>query len=206
MHSAPRSRQVFLVSVLIFLPMAFVGTMVHEAGHLLVAEALGYDTCLHYGSVGWWPETERRIPDGHEIAVRLGGPVMNMLIGTIGLVWLLRLRRPAESDEPLGAKGWVATLLSLFWSRQLFNAVRALQRVMTSGEWGHSDEVLLAEHLSLPLGSLSLVTGCLALFVCGIVVVQMPRGRTLPWLAGGLLGSLAGFVVWYGYLGPRVLP
>ena len=186
--------------------MAFVGTMVHEAGHLVVAEALGYETWLHYGSAGWWPETERPIPDGHMIAVSLGGPVTNMFIGTIGLVWLLRLRRRAESDEPLGAKGWAAALLSLFWSRQLFNAVRALHLVITSGEWGHSDEVRLAEHFRLPSGSLSLVLGFVALFVCVTVVVQMPRGRTLPWLVGGLLGSLAGFAVWYGYLGPRVLP
>ncbi len=192
--------------MLMFLPMAFVGTMVHEAGHLVVAEALGYETSLHYGSVAWWPGTERPIPDSQMIAVSLGGPMTNMLVGTIGLIWLLRLRRRAESTEPLGARGWMATLLSLFWSRQLFNAASALHLVVTSGEWGNSDEVRLAEHFRLHSGSLSLFTGLVALLVCVTVVIQMPRGKTLPWLAGGMLGSLVGFAVWYGYFGPRVLP
>ncbi|GHA37071.1 hypothetical protein GCM10007103_18010 [Salinimicrobium marinum] len=46
------------IKPLIFLSLTFVlftaiGTISHEYGHIVIAESLGYDTTLHYGSMNY---------------------------------------------------------------------------------------------------------------------------------------------------------
>lgn len=201
------STRALLQTAGVFLPLAFVGTMVHEAGHMSVAEALGYEAQLHYDSMSWWPELGAPPPNGHRVAVALGGPLTNMLIGTAGLAWLIRLRRHEDREARLTGRSWCASVLALFWSRQAFNAALALGRVGTSGEWRPSDELMLAAHWGLPAGSLSLGTGLVGLGVYAFVVLRLlPPSMTRSFLAGGLVGSMAGYGLWYGWLGPIVLP
>lgn len=199
-----RSFPVFLL----FLPMAAVGTLLHEAGHLTVAAALGYETELHYGSVTWWDPGGSE-PAAHAFYITLAGPLQTILFGTVGLGLLFRRRREAA----LGARGWAALLLALFWSRQVFNAGKILLGYVRGGEWARgggwpaTDEVELAEYLGWPALSLAFGSAALGLAVCSWVVFGLvPRASRRAVLLGGGLGSLAGFAIWYGVLGPRLLP
>jgi len=192
---------------LLFSPMACVGTLLHEAGHIAVAEGLGYETALHYGSMSWWPAQTRDIPAGHELLVSAGGPASNMILGSVGLAWLTLLRRRAERWQLLGAWGRTAAITALFWSRQVFNAVIALAEELGEGCSYQGDEFRLAEGLGWPAWSLLLPTAAVGLEVCRRVAFVLVPGDERPgFLLGGLTGSLAGFGLWYGWLGPLALP
>ncbi|MCP3919816.1 MAG: hypothetical protein GY711_30135 [bacterium] len=111
------------------------------------------------------------------------------------------LRRPRE--EPLGVRGWVAVLLALFWSRQLFNALVLL----ASSAGAAGDEISIADQLGWPSTSLAFGTAAVGLVVClWVAFVAVPRASRLPLLAGGGLGSLVGFAIWNLALGPWLLP
>ena len=176
--------------------MAMVGTLVHEAGHILVAEGLGYPATLHYGWMNHAPAPER-----HAVWILLGGPGMNMGIGTLGALLLAVWVRRGRQRLWVGAMAFLATL---FWSRQLFNAV-----MWTAAGAGtaQGDEVRLAALLGVNLGAFLVPTGVVATGFCGWACVGLVGWRRSPGLAvGGVMGSLLGFAGWYGWLGPVVLP
>ena len=195
-----------LQGFLVFLPMAAIGTVSHELGHVLAARASGVGTVLHYGSTEWLlPDSGLSTRD--EAWMLLGGPASTVALGTAGFVWLLRLRARVPADAPLRVRGWIATLLALFWSRQVFNAAVCVVAFAVLGTWPTTDETTLAV-----LGGLSewitVWVPCLVGFlVCAAVVVRLhPVGHRLAFAVGGSLGALAGFALWYGPVGPRLLP
>jgi len=177
---------------LVFLPMAAIGTLVHELGHMAVARARGYSPVLHYGWMTWGRGSLR-----DEVLISAGGPVTNMLIGTIGFAWLFWLRRGVPRESPLVVSGWCATLLALFWSRQVFNAAGSVALVIIGkGGTASGDETFLT------LG----VPSIAGLVVCGAVVWFHPRAQRLAFAIAAPAGCVVGFVAWYGLLGPHLLP
>lgn len=188
-----------------FLPLPAIGTYLHELGHAAVAKAQGYGVWIDYRSMTALHPEEG--PMGGGPLVTLGGPLSTLLTGTLGLLWLIRQRRRVGRDAPLGARGWIAVALALFWSRQVWNVARSVWRVLRGGDFGRSDEVKIAEHLGLPGESISFTTAALGLAVCLAVLLWLvPRQARRPLLVGGLVGSLAGYGLWYRWLGPLVLP
>lgn len=204
---AARLGRVFLL----FLPMAALGTLAHEAGHVGVARALGRETRLHHGCMESWeppgavhtPEQVRR----RDHLVTLGGPASTVLAGTLGLLWLVHLRRREGRDSPPGPAAWCATLLALFWSRQVANPLMGLAAWALRGAWPASgDEAVLARDWGVPEAMTSGVPGLLGLAACVAVVLLHPPPERARLVAGGVSGSVAGFALWYGLLGPWLLP
>lgn len=196
---------------LLFLPMAALGTLAHEAGHVGVARALGRETRLHHGCMESWeppgaalaPEQLRRRED----LVTLGGPASTALAGTLGLLWLVHLRRREGRDSPPGPLAWCATLLALFWSRQVANPLMGLAAWALRGAWPTSgDEAVLARAWGRSEWLTSGLPGLLGLAVCVAVVLLHPPRERARLVAGGVSGSVAGFGLWYGLLGPWLLP
>lgn len=180
------------LAFLTFLPMATIGTLVHESGHALAALLLGSLPVLHYGSA----EVPGAQPDPEWVFV-LGGPLVNMAIGTVGLVWLGR--RPTA---------WLAPLvLALFWSRQPFDLAGMLAfRLLTGRVPTSGDEAWLGEALGIGPWPVAVVTALLGALACGWSVTRVPVVWRVPLVAGGLLGCFTGFAAWYGWIGPWALP
>jgi len=195
------------VCTLIFLPVPLIGTLVHECGHAGVACLLGYNPTVHFGSTDWTAAGEAMRSGSDDLAIRLGGPCMDMLVGTAGLIWLARARRDVRRDAPLGSCGWLAALMALFWSRPVFVALRLFAALATGQDFHRLDEVRLAEHFGLPVWLIASGTGMLGAAVCTVIVARYVPARTaVPFALGGVIGSLSGFAVWHGWLGPLLLP
>jgi hypothetical protein len=125
-----------------------------------------------------------------------GGPLANIGVGTLGIL-LLALRRgrpPAAVD----LVGWVAALC---WSRQLANLA---MRLAIGGVRG--DEARLELLLGLPAYTIQAGTALPALAACVAATVWVGRSEAVPLGAGGVVGSLLGGLVWFGALGPWLLP
>jgi len=195
----------FGLSLLVFLPMAAVGTQIHEWGHYGAALALGWSPELHHGSVSFGaPRVAGAYgTEGERLIATAMGPLTNMAIGTLGL-GALWLRRRDRAGESLDVGDWLATVAALFWSRQLFNLLQLLVVAgLGSGGTG-GDEARIARALGLPYWGLDAVGGGLAAVVCLRVLAWMPR--PVWFSAGAATGSLVGFALWFGWLGPVLLP
>lgn len=192
----------FLKVFLLFLPMAAVGTITHEAGHWLAAEWWGEGASLHYGWIGVGD-----VPPEASPFIILAGPLQTMLTGSGGFVWLWRLKRQEALTPPLSISAWAAVLLTLFWSRPVFNALAALIWRLMGGELSLSgDEFALAAYWHLPEWSLLLSTGMVGFMVCLLVIYWFPAPFRKHLLIAGSSGSLLGFWLWYGVIGPVLLP
>lgn len=228
-------RRMLIVIAAVFLPMAAVGTLCHESGHWLLMRALGGRPVLHYGSCSWGRDSlwkgdmtivQRRrgyeaggqrvpadvppMPERAEEIIRettlglLGGPLVNMTIGTIGLAWLVRLRRRSSAWN---LRHWTAMIAALFWSRQLFNLVTAAGGFVINGyARALGDEARIAIFNGLPGYSLLLASGIVGAAVCVVALRLFPAGYRLHLLCAGTLSCVAGYALWYGLLGPLLLP
>ena len=189
----------------IFLPMAAIGTVSHEMGHIAAARARGYETVLHYGSMNVVDGWDMNVRD--EMLMTVGGPASNMLIGTVGLLWLAFLRMTSPRAAPMGVAGWCATVLALFWSRQVFNASGHLMAWVTADvRESISDEPRLARMWEVSELITAGIPCVLGLAVCVAVLVLHSSGQRLTLLLAGPAGCVAGFALWYGVLGPQLLP
>lgn len=202
MRPSPFATKVFVT----FLPMAFVGTMLHEAGHIAVARGLGYKTTLHYGSMSWEAEDWGAVTNFelHSTLISLGGPLTNMGLGILGLLWLARLAR----DDRREFRGQVmaAAILTLFWSRQLFNGVLVAGAAMIGADRAQTDEVKIANELGWPSGSILWTTAGLAAVAIWKTITHLPREQRRPFILAGGTGALVGYGIWYLWLGPIYLP
>ena len=70
----------YLLVFLAFLPMAAIGTTLHESGHYLAALAAGLHPTLHYG----WVKYAVVPPPPIDVVVTAAGPLANTSVGTLG--------------------------------------------------------------------------------------------------------------------------
>lgn len=189
--------------VMAFVLFTAIGTLSHEAGHLFVARALGYQTVLHYGSVDFYDsELELKVAELedehmskskigneldrkdthsemtkklriHEFWILAAGPLQTVLTGTFGLLMLLRRRK--WSQGILSFSQWILVFLSLFWLRQVFNPLVSVftELVSPDGVWFGGDELRLSSSLGWWSGSFSIVLGALGLLVVSYVYLRV---------------------------------
>ena len=187
---SPQSRYWVPFLTGLFLAPAFI--FLHEAAHFATARALGFEATLH--------SSETTIHYSHlppppgDLLITAAAPLLHMLFGSVGLIWLCWLRR-GRRDEPADWRDWVATWLALNAARWIAGPFR-----------GSSDEAFLvkASGLPAPIG-LTL----LAIVSAGAIIITIrrhPRGSRLVPFIYGLLGGSAGGLFWLHWLGPRLLP
>src|SRR5688572_14930088 len=80
-----------------------IGTVTHELGHYTMAKLLGYSAYIDYG----FTHLQNDIPEEDAFLIRLAGPLVTLVIGTTGLLQLLRHKREIRVAETLRAKHWL---------------------------------------------------------------------------------------------------
>lgn len=138
-----------------FILFTIIGTISHELGHLVVAEYLGYETTLHYGSVDFntsiltedldsiYKQNKYEIENNldfeekeifdhklemlaqDDFKILIGGPLQTILTGTIGFLVLV-YRKSKIKKYGLKTLDWIFVFLSLFWLREIFNLVHSI--------------------------------------------------------------------------------
>lgn len=201
----------FLFFVLAFMICAVVGTVSHEYGHIVVAELLGYETELHYGSMDYVSDRETSFFEKAEhdgFAITLGGPVQTMLTGSIGLM-ILFFRKEAIKVSGLGMYDWVGVFLSLFWLREVFNGAVGIGLGLLSGSgiYFGGDEAEISAALGLSQGALPLILGLAGLTISLYVIFRVvPSQMRNAFIGAGFIGATGGFILWMFIVGPVVLP
>jgi len=193
-------RKFLLYVTLSFFLFTIIGTQTHELGHIVVAQYLGYQTRLNYGSMSSFdaPQEIRyfEILDQHAEAIKheedfpdkieytrlrrrvnyerflitLGGPMQTMLTGTIGL-GMLFYRSHIKLQSSFSLLDWVLVFLTLFWLREPFNLLMAVaSSVLLGTEYFFGDEFRIARYLELPEWSVAIVFALLGLLICVYVI------------------------------------
>ncbi|MFW6049723.1 MAG: metalloprotease [Myxococcota bacterium] len=100
----------WLERLLIWIPMVFVGVLLHELGHAFAGRAFGLVPNIElyaFGGLTWWREG-RPLGPWRSIFVSLAGPLVGIVIGLVGLAVLWSAPVPSE-----GLREYA--LLSLVW-------------------------------------------------------------------------------------------
>lgn len=234
---SPFNIRFFLIFCALFILCTVTGVLAHELGHLTVAEYLGYDTTLHYSRVDYenkelnekmsiiYEKNSEKIIQGQNyegkeeyeqmlydyfvdsVHIYAAGPVQTMLRGTAGFMFLF-FRQKSLKNGPLRWKDWIAVLLSLFWSRQVYLLLQWLSSgILFSARPITGDEAYLSDVLGLWSPTITVVTGIIGIAVLVRVIFRIiPTKYRTSFLTGGLTGSFAGHIIWLNILGPKVLP
>lgn len=139
--------------------------------------------------------------------ITLGGPVQTILTGTLGLIGLFIFGKNYSKQNALKISQWLLIFLSLFWLRQTANFTLWLVDYLFTGDISGPDEVNLAKKLELPYWFLMAITGVIGGIVLTIVVFKfIPLRQRFTFIISGLVGGVAGYILWLVLLGPLVMP
>lgn len=197
--------------LLLYLTAAFIGTTVigtllHEAGHFIVAELLGYEAFIHYGYTSF--ADPRALSKTDHFLIVVGGVASTLAIGTTGLVLLYVNRRSFASATSLTLRQWVAVFLSLFWLRQLTNGLFGLSRYLRKGTFrSRGDETVIDRYFHFPYGSTLLPTAAIALVVLAFICLKViPRKQLPTFLVALAVGGSVGYYLWLVKFGRILMP
>ncbi|TRW23984.1 hypothetical protein FMM05_12565 [Flavobacterium zepuense] len=145
---------------------------------------------------------------GHDFENILAGPLQTMLSGSIGLLILWLNRKKIRAKTALSFKNWVAVFVAFLWSRQLAillqKIVYTIANIQTKNK---GDEVNLAKHLNLNPWSILTVLGVIsAIILIWIVFYIIPKQQRFTFIIAGFAGSALGVLIWFGWIGPVLLP
>lgn len=182
----------------LFLLFTAIGTLLHELGHFFAAIWLGCKPVLHYNRTNFMCGE-----NNSETFRGLSGPFVNILIGTIGLLWLLKKYKTGKQKQII-----LLAAITFFWSREIVVLCSDVFIKPTLGLAAYlSDEQKASLALNLPLNTLSIAVGIAGLFVCGATIFKLLNKQLrISFIAFGALGALAGYFVWFKLLGPYLLP
>lgn len=187
-----------LIPLLIGFFVAPFFIVLHEGGHFFVAKILHIPAELHYSATT--VHYSRLPPPPKDRWVTAGGPLVQVLAGGAGLLWLYR-RRQDRRSEPANPADWLATWTALNGGRWVAGFVPAVLAPTRLG-----DEVLLIEAIGLPRWLGLILIG---LFGCALLVATIrlhPRGARLVPFTYAFVGGFAALNLWLHWLGPRILP
>jgi len=230
-----------------FVFFTIVGTVTHELGHIAVAEILGNETKLFYGSMtsapkGYWEDEdvivfqeyvennrelleenpkkgekllepywkpiEEKYPQDPEksILITVGGPVQTMLTSFLGL--LILYFRKSKSKINFKFTDWLGVFLSLFALREVFNGLLGLIGKFLIGAKYHSgDEYAISSYLNLSVWTIPMIAMVIGVFIALYVIFKViPIRYRFSFILAGFIGGLSGFIIWFEFLGPLVLP
>jgi hypothetical protein len=177
----------------LFLFLTPIGCLLHEMGHCLAAEYYGVKPILHFDRTTTFVKD---IAPKIDLLIIVWGILSTLLIGTFGFIMAI-LKRTSSNLIIL----WVS--LAFFWSRELFNLFVSL--FLTRGNY--TDEVMLAQALQIPKLTIATTLGVIGFFIITYCVfIIIPQKTRYQFIVGGILGSVFGWIFWFHWLGPLLLP
>lgn len=194
---------------LAFILCTIIGTVSHEFGHYIVAELMGYDATIHYGSTSFSNHVDyRQVSSLSPILITIGGPVQTILTGTFGLVILWLIRRSFNPAIDLRLPQWFFIFLSLFWLRFPANLATWIIGYFKSGIFGlRGDEIGIARYFQLPTWSIVVLTAFMGFLVLTIIIFKfIPTHHRFTFILSGLVGGIAGYILWLYMIGKYILP
>ncbi|MEE9348518.1 MAG: hypothetical protein V3U80_00560 [Flavobacteriaceae bacterium] len=152
----------------------------------------------------------RKKANSNSLLITFGGPLQTMLTGILGLL-ILFIRKKKVAVSGFKLTDWFAVFLALFWMREVFNLAMGLASGIIKGNGNYfgtqGDEVNLSRHLNLYEGAIPLLFGSIGLLISLYVIFKIiPLKFRFTFIIAGLIGGISGFVLWFYYLGPIVLP
>lgn len=188
-----------------FIIFTVIGTLTHELGHYIVAKYLGYEARINYASNILITPVQSLY---HDFWITLGGPVSTIVIGTIGVISLLIFSKRYSSSNQLTFFQWLLIFFSLFWLRQSTNFIVWIGDYVINGKLSKmSDEIYIAKLLEIPLGVISVFTAILGIVVLCVVLLKfIPKNQRQTFMLAGLVGGIAGYVLWLKIIGVILIP
>jgi hypothetical protein len=184
----------FLLSAVIAFP---IGTLEHELGHLLAARLMKIKARLTYGSV----EEEGALTPRQHFFYALGGLLATWILCLAAFLILVITNSPGEENI---SPGRIAlSCIALFTVRNLFAEYYYFR---SAGQAGAGDERIVAGYLKIPLTPFMAVESVLTLVIIVGTCWLMPASERLGAILGFVGGVILGYLGWYGWLGPRLLP
>lgn len=140
--------------------------------------------------------------------ITMAGPLQTMVTGLLGLVLLWYHRRSVQGAVKLNPGQWVMAFLSLFWLRQVFILLIWLFSGLIKGGFvSGADEIRLAIYFNWPDWLMIGFTGIAGLLGTVYVFLRfIPSGQKSTFLLAGVSGCIAGYLLWFGWLGKILLP
>jgi hypothetical protein len=196
--------RLFLFLLAGFFIAVIVGTVSHEAGHYAVARLLGYQAKIGYAYTEWGHvRTEKDF-----MLLLAGGPLETFFVGAVGSGILYFKRRSFYHAEKLSTGQWTIIFLSLFWLRQAVNLITWVTGYFINGEFSHrGDEIRLARYLKFPDWSIVVYTAVISLLAFyWVFTTFIPRNSRVTFLLSGIVGGIAGYIIWLFVAGPVLMP
>jgi len=189
-----------------FIIATAVGTLSHEYGHYIVARSLGYKASIHYA---YTDIDDTEFPGSiNSLWISVGGPLQTLLTGTIGLILLIAYKKSFKARQELILGQWALVFITLFWLRQAINLIIWLVSYLFIKRFSFGgDEIRIALKLGLPFWSLAITTGITGMIILYIVIFKfIPKQQRLTFVLSGIVGGMAGYILWLYLLGPALLP
>jgi hypothetical protein len=203
MNLSPRSVW-FLQYLGVFFTIPIIGTLAHELGHYLVA-VVGYHVPAMIAYAFTYIFDDLTLEQ--EFWFIVGGPVSTWLVAAVGIGIILWKYRPMHSEQkPMGLGQAAAVIASTFSLRFVFNAGMYFFSHTLLLKPSGADEVKIAQYLGISPDLMMYGSALIGVLVVLTALYYIPRPQCYIVLMSGFLGGVLGYLFWYNWLGPLVLP
>ena len=146
--------------------------------------------------------------ESDSIKITLGGPLQTISTGLIGLILIL-LRKKRIKNSGVKILDWLGIFLALFWLREVFNLIHSIgfEILYNEGNYFGGDERYISEYFNLGSGTIPIILGIIGIIVSIYIVFKIiPWKFRLTFIVSGFIGGITGFILWFQFLGPILIP
>jgi len=191
----------------IFFTIPIYGTLLHEVGHYFMAVIYNQPAGIAYAYTYIIPPNI--LTSDQYFWFIVGGPVSTWLTAGIGLTFIFAKYRSMHS-EPVKTVGYgqtFAIIAAAFGLRFIFNAGGYLISTIGTHPWdSNMDEVKIATHLGIHPYIMVFGSAIIALIIILMTLYYIPSHQRYVILLAGLIGGALGYLFWYEWVGPLLLP
>ncbi|MBD3352244.1 MAG: hypothetical protein GF364_12225 [Candidatus Lokiarchaeota archaeon] len=191
-----------LIYFLIFIIVPIIGTLLHECGHWIAGKLLGCEPIIRYAFCS--SNCGFPLSDKQYFIFILGGPLATWIQSLIPLSIIIiyyRKQHPEKLEEKLPPLFVLLLGFVTFSGRFVFNAGGYIFTESTS-----SDEYKMEIYLGLPHGALIFGFAIIGLAVLLYSLFIIAKKNRSSIFIGAIGGAVLGYLLWYYYLGPLLIP
>lgn len=186
---------------LFFLIIPVIGTQMHELGHFFAALSLGCNPIIHFASCSHGCPI--MLQEDYFFFV-LWGPFSTWIECVTGFVLLMIYRHKNLDEIKAGKISWLYLILlglTSFCARFVFNAAGYLFSQSTG-----LDEWKMEDYLGWAYGTIIYGFALIGALILLYNIFIIPKSQRYKLMIGALSGSIAGYALWYYWLGPIFMP